>query len=141
MPNEDKRAICLNISPLSPHELTIVWLLLGIHTSKSSFLHSDSAAEGTTSIISDCLLANRHFAHSFLFSPHFLSFTPRSHRYHLVYPQCQLHFLSFFFVSQRQCLALIASRACDCDCDWYSLLHSIPPHHILIDSHVNRARF
>lgn len=47
---------------------------VGIHTSKSSFLLSDSAAEGTTSIVSNLLLGNRqsrafNYTLSFLFPP------------------------------------------------------------------------
>lgn len=47
---------------------------VGIHTSKSSFLLSDSAAEGTTSIVSNLLLGNRQSRSfndtlSFLFPP------------------------------------------------------------------------
>lgn len=119
---------------------------VGIHTSKSSFLLSDSAAEGTTSIVSNLLLGNRqsrsfNYTLSFLFSPLFPSFLDHadsiSSILNVSFIYCPV--LSFrsacaYSGSQpnsRTSQALIRLRdgycVCDCDCDWYSLLHLIPP--------------
>lgn len=145
--------LALTFLPCLPTSQQSVWLLLGTYSSKSSFLHLDSAAEETTSIVSKLLLGNRHLAHLITFYPSFSFSSLPDHAdsissilnvsfiYCPVFPFRSASAYSGSQLSSRTWQALITSRDGYRDCDWYSLLHLLPPTSYLNQIDGNLATF